>query len=41
MSARFVAEECEICGSYFRVRTIYIKFIGTHNEYDRVDLEDL
>lgn len=25
----------------FRVRTIYIKFIGTHNEYDRVDLNEL
>lgn len=25
----------------FRVRTIYIKFIGTHKEYDRVNLDDL
>lgn len=25
----------------FRVRTIYIKFIGTHKEYDKVDLDDL
>ena len=25
----------------FRVRTIYIKFIGTHKEYDKVNLEDL
>ncbi len=25
----------------FRVRTIYIKFIGTHKEYDKVNLDDL
>jgi mRNA interferase HigB len=25
----------------FRVRTVYIKFIGTHKEYDRLDLETL
>ena len=25
----------------FRVRTIYIKFIGTHIEYDRVNLDKL
>jgi mRNA interferase HigB len=25
----------------FRVRTIYIKFIGTHKEYDKVNLGDL
>jgi mRNA interferase HigB len=25
----------------FRVRTVYIKFIGTHNEYDKVDLSEL
>ena len=25
----------------FRVRTIYIKFIGTHEEYDKVKLDDL
>jgi mRNA interferase HigB len=25
----------------FRVRTIYIKFIGTHKEYDKVILDDL
>ena len=25
----------------FRVRTIYIKFIGTHKEYDKINLDDL
>jgi mRNA interferase HigB len=25
----------------FRVRTVYIKFIGTHREYDKVNLDDL
>ncbi len=25
----------------FRVRTIYIKFIGTHKQYDKVNLDDL
>ena len=25
----------------FRVRTIYIKFIGTHKQYDDVDLDSL
>ncbi len=25
----------------FRVRTVYIKFIGTHNEYDKVSLSEL
>jgi mRNA interferase HigB len=25
----------------FRVRTIFIKFIGTHKEYDKVNLDDL
>ena len=25
----------------FRVRTIYIKFIGTHKEYNKVNLDDL
>lgn len=25
----------------FRVRTIYIKFIGTHKDYDKVILDDL
>lgn len=25
----------------FRVRTIYIKFVGTHKEYDRLNLYDL
>lgn len=25
----------------FRVRTIYIKFIGTHKEYDKLNLDDL
>ncbi len=25
----------------FRVRTIYIKFVGTHKQYDKVNLDDL
>ena len=25
----------------FRVRTVYIKFIGTHKQYDEVHLQDL
>lgn len=25
----------------FKVRTVYIKFIGTHKEYDKVKLSDL
>ena len=25
----------------FRVRTIYIKFVGSHKEYDKVNLDDL
>lgn len=25
----------------FRIRTVYIKFIGTHKEYDKVDLSKL
>ena len=25
----------------FRVRTIYVKFVGTHKEYDKVNLNDL
>ena len=25
----------------FRVRTIYIKFIGTHKQYDNVNLDDI
>jgi mRNA interferase HigB len=25
----------------FKVRTIYIKFISTHNQYDKVNLDDL
>ena len=25
----------------FRVRTVYIKFIGTHKDYDKVNLDDL
>lgn len=25
----------------FRVRTIYIKFIGTHKEYDKINLKNL
>lgn len=25
----------------FRVRTVYIKFIGTHKEYDKIVLENL
>ena len=25
----------------FRVRTVYIKFIGTHKEYNKVNLDDL
>lgn len=25
----------------FRVRTIYIKFIGSHKQYDKVNLDDL
>jgi len=25
----------------FRVRTVYIKFIGTHKEYDKADLDQL
>ncbi len=25
----------------FRVRTIYIKFVGTHKQYDKVNLYDL
>jgi len=25
----------------FRVRTVYIKFIGTHKEYDKVNLAEL
>ena len=25
----------------FRVRTVYIKFVGTHKEYDKVDLNTL
>ena len=26
---------------HFNVRTVYIKFVGTHKEYDKVNLEDL
>ncbi|HEX2532177.1 MAG TPA: type II toxin-antitoxin system HigB family toxin [Chitinophagaceae bacterium] len=26
---------------HFNVRTVYIRFIGTHKEYDRVNLADL
>nr|WP_255724103.1 type II toxin-antitoxin system HigB family toxin [Terrimonas ginsenosidimutans] len=26
---------------FFRVRTVYIKFVGTHKEYDKLDLTDL
>lgn len=25
----------------FKVRTVYIKFIGTHAEYDKVDISQL
>jgi mRNA interferase HigB len=25
----------------FRVRTIYIRFVGTHKQYDKVNLDDL
>src|SRR5260221_9560363 len=25
----------------FKVRTVFIKFIGTHSQYDEVDLDDL
>ena len=25
----------------FKVRTVYIKFVGTHKQYDKVDLDDL
>lgn len=25
----------------FRVRTVYIKFVGTHKEYDKVNLSEL
>jgi mRNA interferase HigB len=25
----------------FRVRTVYIKFVGTHKEYDKINLDDL
>ncbi|HVY75997.1 MAG TPA: type II toxin-antitoxin system HigB family toxin [Puia sp.] len=25
----------------FRVRTMYIRFVGTHHEYDRVNLDEL
>jgi len=25
----------------FRVRTVYIKFVGTHKEYDKIDLDTL
>lgn len=25
----------------FRVRTVYIKFVGTHKEYDKVNLDNL
>jgi mRNA interferase HigB len=25
----------------FRVRTVYIKFIGTHREYDKIDISQL
>ena len=25
----------------FKVRTVYIRFIGTHREYDKVNLDDL
>ena len=25
----------------FRVRTVYIKFVGTHSEYDKVDIREL
>ena len=26
---------------HFRIRTVYIKFIGTHNEYDKISMSDL
>ena len=26
---------------FFSVRTVYIRFIGTHREYDKVKLSDL
>jgi len=26
---------------FFRVRTVYIKFVGTHKEYDKLSLDDL
>jgi len=26
---------------HFNVRTVYIKFVGTHKDYDKVNLEDL
>lgn len=26
---------------HFRVRTVYVRFIGTHKEYDKVRLNDL
>jgi mRNA interferase HigB len=38
-----------ICGNKFRlvadinypVRIVYIRFIGTHEEYDRIDVENI
>jgi mRNA interferase HigB len=26
---------------FFNIRTIYIKFVGTHSQYDKIDFSDL
>lgn len=26
---------------FFKIRTVYIKFIGTHSQYDKINIEDL
>ena len=26
---------------FFKIRTIYIKFIGTHSQYDKINIQDL
>ncbi len=26
---------------FFSIRTVFIRFIGTHNEYDEIDLDSL
>jgi len=30
-----------IVRTFFNIRTVFIRFIGTHTEYDKVDLNDL